>query len=101
MKLVELVARSPRGDNQRLPVTWGEAFLLESMLQLVKTASFFIPGNLGAQEAGLALLCQWMGYEPSAGIALSLYKRFRQLVWTAAGFGVWGLYVIIKRYGKK
>jgi len=29
VKLIELVARSPRGDNQRLPVTWGEAALLE------------------------------------------------------------------------
>ncbi|MBO9544979.1 NPCBM/NEW2 domain-containing protein [Caulobacter sp.] len=29
VKLIELVARSPRGDNQRLPVTWGEAALLD------------------------------------------------------------------------
>jgi alpha-galactosidase len=29
VKLIELVARSPNGDNQRLPVTWGEAALLE------------------------------------------------------------------------
>ncbi|WP_395445304.1 NPCBM/NEW2 domain-containing protein [Caulobacter sp. UC70_42] len=29
VKLIELVARGPRGANQRLPVTWGEAALLE------------------------------------------------------------------------
>jgi len=29
VKLIELVARSPGGDNERLPVTWGEAALLE------------------------------------------------------------------------
>lgn len=29
VKVIELVARSPRGDNQRLPVAWGEAALLE------------------------------------------------------------------------
>jgi len=29
VKLIELVARSPGGDNQRLPVSWGEAALLE------------------------------------------------------------------------
>ena len=30
VKLIELVARSPGGDNQRLPVTWGEAALLRN-----------------------------------------------------------------------
>jgi hypothetical protein len=29
VKMIELVARSPKGDNQRLPVTWGDAALLE------------------------------------------------------------------------
>ena len=29
VKLIELVARSPGGDNERLPVSWGEAALLE------------------------------------------------------------------------
>ena len=29
VKLIELVARSPGGDNQRLPVTWGDAALME------------------------------------------------------------------------
>jgi len=29
VKLIELVARSPGGDNQRLTVTWGEAALME------------------------------------------------------------------------
>ena len=29
VKLIELVARSPGGDNQRLPVIWGKAALME------------------------------------------------------------------------
>jgi len=29
VKLIELVARSPGGDNMRLPVSWGEAALME------------------------------------------------------------------------
>ena len=29
VKLIELVARSPGGDNQRLPVTWGNVALME------------------------------------------------------------------------
>jgi alpha-galactosidase len=29
VKVIELVARAPGGDNQRLPVAWGEAALME------------------------------------------------------------------------
>jgi hypothetical protein len=29
VKVIELVARSPGGDNERLPVTWGDAALME------------------------------------------------------------------------
>jgi hypothetical protein len=29
VKLIELVTRSPGGDNERLPVTWGAAALME------------------------------------------------------------------------
>ncbi len=72
------------------PVTLADGLALEAMLQLLRTVSFFIPGNLGAQEAGMALLAQWMGFHPSLGVAVSLLKRLRQLVWTAAGFAVWG-----------
>lgn len=69
-----------------------DGIILEALLQLVRTASFFIPGNLGAQEAGLALFVGWMGGTPFLGVAVSLLKRIRQLVWTAAGFLVWGVY---------
>jgi hypothetical protein len=70
-----------------------EAVMLEALLQLIRTGSFFIPGNLGAQEGGLAFFMGQMGFEPVLGVGLSLLKRFRQIVWTAAGFLVW---VILK-----
>ena len=69
-----------------------EAIVLEALLQLVRTGSFFIPMSLGAQEGGLAFFIHAMGYDPVAGVALSLLKRARQLLWTAAGFLVWGVY---------
>ena len=77
------------------PVSPAQAVLVEALFQLVKTASFFIPGNLGAQEAGLAIAAEWMGFHPSVGVALSLYKRFRQAVWTAVGFAVWGAFKLL------
>ena len=73
-----------------------EAVVLEAMLQLIRTGSFFIPGNLGAQEGGLAFLMGQMGFEPVLGVGLSLLKRFRQIVWTAAGFLTWGIFKLKK-----
>ncbi len=74
------------------PVSFSQAVMMESFLHLVRTLSFFIPGNIGAQEAGLALLAQGMGFHPSLGVAISLMKRFRQTVWIGAGFLAWGYF---------
>ncbi|MCA9396265.1 MAG: flippase-like domain-containing protein [Candidatus Omnitrophica bacterium] len=62
------------------------AIILESLLQLIRTASFMIPGNIGAQEGGLALASYALGFDASVGVALSFIKRFRQLIFVAAGF---------------
>ncbi len=75
-----------------VPISLLEGIILESLLQLVRCVSFFIPGNLGAQEGGLALFIQLLGYHPALGVAVSLLKRTRQIIWTAIGFGVWGIY---------
>ncbi len=69
-----------------------EGVMLEALLQLVRTGSFFIPGNLGAQEGGLAFLIGQMGFDPVLGVGLSLLKRFRQILWTGVGFFVWGIF---------
>ena len=70
-------------------LTVWEGIMIEALFQLLKTASFFIPGNLGAQEAGLAYFGSWFGYAGPVGVAVSLLKRLRQLVWTLAGFAIW------------
>ena len=69
-----------------------EALVLEAVIQLVRTGGFFIPMSLGIQEGGMAFFIGLCGHDPAAGVALSLLKRLRQLVWTAAGFGSWGIF---------
>lgn len=77
-----------------------QAIILESLLQLVRSVSFFIPLNLGAQEAGLALIASWMGYSPASGVAVSLIKRIRQLIWVGIGFVIWGFYIRIGKVAR-
>lgn len=83
-----------------IPIGFLEALMLESLVQLVRTASCFIPGSLGAQEGAYAYLTQIMGFPAEAGLAISLFKRARQILWMLMGFGVWGQHrAIMLQYG--
>ena len=62
------------------PVTVGEALVIESLVQAVRGAAFAVPSALGAQEAGLILLCGIFAIPPDQALALSLIKRAADLV---------------------
>lgn len=62
------------------PVTIGAALVIESLMQAMRGAAFAIPGALGAQEAGLVLLCGIFGIRPDQALALALIKRAADLV---------------------
>ena len=51
----------------------------------IKGGAFFIPGSLGAQEAGNLLLLQAFGYSDVTGITFALLRRFREVVWIGIG----------------
>ena len=63
-----------------LPVTVGEALVIESLMQAVRGAAFAVPSALGAQEAGLILLCSLFQIPPDQALALSFVKRAADLV---------------------
>lgn len=75
-----------------VPAGLGACFALEALFQVTRTATFFIPGSLGVQEAGMAVFFSAFGLPQHQGVALSLVKRARQLLWSAVGLGVWGFY---------
>lgn len=62
------------------PVSWRDAFVLESLGQAIRGAGFAIPGALGVQEGGYLLLAPLAGLMPDAALALSLAKRTRELL---------------------
>ncbi len=80
-----------------MDVSLKDGLMLEGLTQLVRTASFFIPMSLGAQEGGLALFVGAMGYSPVNGVAISVLKRARQFLWTLIGFFAWGVFHYSKR----
>ncbi|MDX6769446.1 MAG: TIGR00374 family protein, partial [Elusimicrobiota bacterium] len=64
---------------------------LESLGQAVRAAAFAIPGALGVQEGGYLVLGGLLGIAPDTALALSLTKRFRELVLGLPGLLVWQL----------
>jgi hypothetical protein len=61
------------------PVSIGEALVIESLVQVARCAAFAVPGALGAQEAGLIMVCGMFGIPPNQAFALSLIKRTADL----------------------
>ncbi len=61
------------------PVSFGDALMLESLIQAIRGAAFFMPGALGVQEGGLILLGAVVSLAPEVALALSLIKRIREL----------------------
>ena len=67
------------------PVSWQEAWIIESMTQLVRAGTFFIPANLGAQEGVFMLVCGVITGNPNTGLAVALVRRCREVLWIAIG----------------
>lgn len=71
------------------PVPYGTALVLESLGQAVRGAAFVVPGGIGVQEAGFVALCAAFGIPAPAAIALSLAKRFPEVVLGLPGLLIW------------
>ncbi len=58
----------------------GSAIAIESILCALRSAAVVVPGALGVQEAGYALLLPLFGLPAEMGLAVSLLKRAREIV---------------------
>ena len=71
------------------PVSWSDALLVESLGQAIRGAGFAIPGSLGVQEGGYLLIAPLAGLPSDVGLALSLAKRAREILWAFPGLLCW------------
>ncbi len=70
------------------PVTWREAWVIEALVQMVRSAVFFIPLAIGAQEGVFVLVVGAMTGLAPLGLACAAVRRIRELIWIALGLGV-------------
>jgi uncharacterized protein (TIRG00374 family) len=62
-----------------------EAWLIEAVVQLVRAAAFFIPGGLGVIEISFVFIVAVVTGSSELGVVVAVIRRFRDLVWIAAG----------------
>jgi len=67
----------------------GGAIAIESILCALRSAAVVVPGALGVQEAGYALLLPLFGLPVEMGLAVSLLKRAREIAIGAPVLLMW------------
>jgi putative membrane protein len=70
-------------------VPWSAALIVESLGMAGRSAGFAVPGALVVQETGFVLAAVAMGLPESAGLALSLVKRIREISTGLIGLALW------------
>lgn len=68
-----------------LPVDVGTAAVIEALGSGVRFATFLVPGSLGVLEGANAGVFAALGLGASSGLAFSLVRRARQMVWIGLG----------------
>ena len=61
------------------PLSLTDCVTVESLGMLARSAGFFIPGALGAQEGGLILAGSLFGLSPGTSIAIAILRRLRDV----------------------
>ncbi len=61
------------------PLTYLDAVAIESLIGAARSAAVFVPGAIGIQEAGYAVLVPLFGLPADIGVAVSLLKRAQQI----------------------
>ncbi len=79
------------------PLSFAEVWMIECMVQLVRTMAFFIPAGLGAQEGAFLIAVGALTGVPSAGVATALVRRCRDVLWIALSLAVASGYAVSPR----
>ena len=68
------------------PVSWGDAWIIEGVTQLIRSGTFFIPLSIGAQEGAFVMVCTAITGLPTLGLAVGIVRRIREVIWIGWGF---------------
>ena len=79
------------------PLALADCWLIEALVVLVRSATFFVPGHLGAQDGAITFFCGLLTGSPQIGLAAALIRRARELLWSLLGLAIGGWFSLRER----
>ena len=76
-----------------------DAWIIESVAQMVRTGTFFIPASIGAQEGAFMVISGAITGSPSLGLAVGIVRRLREIIWIGCGFAFGAIYSLRSETG--
>lgn len=67
------------------PIDFAQAWVVETLIVLVRAATFFVPAHLGVQDGALTIAGESLTGSREIGLAMALIRRARELFWAGAG----------------
>jgi len=74
------------------PIGIAQALIIEGVVLFVRNLAFAVPAGLGAQEAGIVVICAAVGLDPQLAIGLALAKRMREVLFGVPALIGWHLW---------
>ena len=71
-------------------LAFADCWLIEAVVVLVRSATFFVPGHIGAQDGAITLMCGLLTGSAEVGLAVALIRRARELLWSFLGLMIGG-----------
>jgi len=72
-------------------IGFADCWLIEAVVVLVRSSTFFVPGHIGVQDSAITLLCGLLAGSLEVGFTVALIRRARELSWSFLGLliGCW------------
>ena len=73
-----------------VPISFVQVLAIDTSITILRGLFFFIPSGLGVQDLGYLAFFQALGLQDflAYGAAFVLLRRFKEVLWYAAGYGV-------------
>ena len=78
------------------PISFADAWMVEGIVSVARSVSFFVPAHLGIQDGAIALLAGALTGAPEVGIAVALTRRAREISWSLIGLAIGGWFSLRK-----
>ena len=72
------------------PISFADAWIVETVIVLVRSLTFFVPAHIGVQDGALTMAGNALTGSNDIGLAMALIRRGRELFWAGVGLLIYG-----------